>query len=184
MRCSVPPSPSFRYRVSRSLVASSAVFVLAVLGIGCSAHTSPQPPNDPPAEDTKTLYERLGGEYAIALVVDDFIDRIAKNDTLLANDAVREKMPKESLAGLSFHVATLICQVSGGPCVYTGRDMKSSHVHLGINGSEWDAFAGDLVASMNHYSVPQAEQDELLALVATLRADIVTVPDAAAAGHR
>lgn len=126
------------------------------------------------AKKEKSLYERLGGVYAIATVVDDFIERLYVNDILNANpkiDEARHTVPK---AGLKFRVTALVCQLTGGPEVYHGRSMKEAHAHLNINNAEWDAMVADFVATLNHFKVPEKEQQELLALVGPTKADIVT----------
>ena len=122
----------------------------------------------------KPLYERLGGAYPIAIVVDDFIERLLVNDTLNANPAIKEARDRVPKAGLKFHVTTLVCQVTGGPCKYVGRDMKTSHTHLSISAREWDAMVVDLRATLDKFKVPKAEQDELVAIVGSTRPDIVT----------
>lgn len=123
----------------------------------------------------KTLYDRLGGAYPIATVVDDFIERLLVNDTLNANPAIKEARERVPKAGLKFHVTTLVCQVTGGPCKYVGRDMKTSHAHLNIGAKEWDAMVVDFRATLDKFKVPKAEQDELVAIVGSTRPDIVTV---------
>ena len=122
----------------------------------------------------KSLYERLGGVYSIATVADDFIERLLVNEVLNANPKINEARQRVPKAGLKFQVTALICQLSGGPQVYTGRNMKDSHVHLNINEKEWDAMVVDFVASLNHFKVPEKEQGELLALVGPTKSDIVT----------
>src|SRR5262249_53130558 len=84
-------------------------------------------------EEPKPLYERLGGVYSIATVVDDFIERLLVNDTLNANPAIKEARTRVPKAGLKFHVTALVCEVTGGPCKYSGRSMKEAHAHLNIN---------------------------------------------------
>src|SRR4051794_4932802 len=91
------------------------------------------------AEEKKSLYERLGGAYAIATVVDTFIEKLLVNDTLNANPAIREARAHVPKAGLKFHVTALVCQVTGGPQTYTGRSMKDAHRTLHITEREWDA---------------------------------------------
>lgn len=123
-----------------------------------------------------SLYDRLGGVYAIATVVDDFIERLLVNNTLNANpriDAARQHVPK---AGLKFQVTALVCQVTGGPCVYKGRDMRSAHARLDIGEREWQAMVTDFVKTLDHFKVPKAEQQELLAIVGSTKPDIVTRP--------
>lgn len=122
----------------------------------------------------KSLYDRLGGVYAIASVVDAFIERLLVNKTLNANpaiDAARQRVPK---AGLKFQVTALVCEVTGGPCKYTGRTMKESHSQLNITEKEWDAMVADFRTTLNQFKVPAAEQKELIDIVASTKPDIVT----------
>lgn len=121
----------------------------------------------------KPLYDRLGGVYPIAVVVDDFIDRLLVNAVLNANPAIREARDRVPAPGLKFHVTTLVCQVTGGPCKYTGRDMKSAHAHLNITQREWDAMIADFRATLNKFKVPVREQEELIQIVNSTKKDIV-----------
>lgn len=121
----------------------------------------------------KPLYERLGGVYPIATVVDDFIERLLVNDTLNANPAIkaaRERVPK---AGLKYQITSLVCQLAGGPQTYAGRGMKESHVHLHITEKEWDAMAADFKKTLDKFKVPEKEQGELFGAVGAAKADIV-----------
>jgi hemoglobin len=120
-----------------------------------------------------SLYERLGGAYSIATVVDDFIERLLVNATLNANPAIKEARARVPKAGLKFHVTTLVCEVSGGPCKYTGRTMKESHERLNITPAEWDAMVADFKATLNKFNVPPREQQELITIVASTKNDIV-----------
>ena len=120
-----------------------------------------------------SLYERLGGAYSIATVVDDFIERLLVNVTLNANPAIKEARKRVPKAGLKFHVTTLVCEVSGGPCKYTGRTMKESHQQLNISQAEWDAMVVDFKATLNKFKVPQREQQELITIVGSTKNDIV-----------
>ncbi|MEX1137786.1 MAG: group 1 truncated hemoglobin [Bacteroidota bacterium] len=124
-----------------------------------------------PAE--KPLYERLGGVYAIATVVDDFIERLLVNDTLNANPAIDEARKRVPKAGLKFQVTALVCQVTGGPQMYAGRSMKESHKHLNITEREWQAMASDFKKTLDAFKVPEKEQQELFAIVGTTKKDIV-----------
>lgn len=123
---------------------------------------------------SSSLYERLGGVYPIATVVDHFIDLLLVNPTLNANpaiDASRDRVPK---AGLKFHVTTLVCQVTGGPCEYVGRSMEESHAHLNISQKEWQAMLDDFRRTLDHFGAPGQEQEELIAIVESTKGDIVT----------
>jgi hemoglobin len=153
-------------------VSSIALSVLVLLvGVAQAAQT-PQATQAGTAV-AKPLYDRLGGAYAIATVVDDFIERLLVNDTLNANPAIKEARDRVPKAGLKFHVTTLVCQVTGGPCKYVGRDMKTSHAHLNIGAKEWEAMVVDFRATLDKFKVPKAEQDELVAIVGSTRPDIV-----------
>ena len=155
-----------RFTRSISVVVGGGVLLTALSVIGLAQQK--------PATPTKNLYDRLGGVYAIASVVDAFIERLLVNNTLNANpaiDAARKRVPK---AGLKFQVAALVCEVTGGPCKYTGRTMKESHSHLNITEKEWDAMVADFRTTLDQFKVPAAEQKELITIVASTKPDIVT----------
>ncbi len=120
-----------------------------------------------------TLYERLGGVYAIAAVVDDFIDRIMDDPRLNANPKVNEAHHRVSRAGFKYLVTEQVCQATGGPQRYTGRSMVASHAHLDITDQEWLAFLDDFRKSLDKFGVPEAERKELFAIVESTRSDIV-----------
>jgi hemoglobin len=122
---------------------------------------------------TKSLYDRLGGAYPIAVVVDDFIERLLVNKTLNANPAIKEARQRVPSAGLKFHVTTLVCQVTGGPCKYVGRDMKTSHAHLNISDVEWQAMLADFGKTLDKFKVPPGEQRELIEIVNSTKSQIV-----------
>lgn len=122
-----------------------------------------------------SLYERLGGVYSIATVVDDFIDRIMVNPRLNANPKVDEAHHRIARAGFKYLVTEMVCWASGGPQRYTGRTMADSHAELGITEPEWQAFLEDFQSCLDHFHVPKPEQDELFAIVATTKNDIVRV---------
>ena len=84
------------------------------------------------AEAGPSLYDRLGGVYAIAAVVDDLIERLAANDGLNANPGISAARKPERFPGLKYHLTTMVCQATGGPCSYTGLSMKDSHASMGI----------------------------------------------------
>jgi len=121
-----------------------------------------------------SLYERLGGVYAIAAVVDDFIDRIMVNPILNANPKVDEAHHRVSKAGFKYLVTEMVCWATGGPQKYTGKTMKESHEHLAITEPEWLVFLQDFQGTLDKFDVPQAEQKELFAIVASTKADIVS----------
>lgn len=126
------------------------------------------------AAEKKSLYDRLGGVYPIAVVVDDFIEGVLVNETLNANPAVKEARDRVPKAGFKFQVTALVCEVTGGPYKYHGRTMVDSHKHLGITEKEWEAMGTDFKKSLDKYKVPEAEQGELFAILETTKKDIVT----------
>jgi hemoglobin len=123
--------------------------------------------------DRSSLYERLGGVYAIAAVVDDFIDRIMDDPRLNANPQVDEAHHRVSRAGFKYLVTEQVCEAAGGPQRYTGRSMYDSHTHLAITEPEWQAFLDDLRQTLDKFHVPPAEQRELFAIVESTKQDIV-----------
>jgi hemoglobin len=125
------------------------------------------------SENQRSLYERLGGVYSIATVVDDLIDRVMSDARLNANPLVDEAHHRFPPAGFKYLVTEMVCWASGGPQQYTGRTMRESHENLKISAGEWDAFLDDVQQTLNKFKVPQAEQAELNAIVASTRADIV-----------
>jgi hemoglobin len=151
-------------RWQRILSAAAGVFAFVLLSWGGPAAAQ---------EKTETLYERVGGVYAIAALVDEFIERLLVNDTLNANPAIKEARDRVPRAGLKFQVTAMVAQATGGPEVYAGRSMKESHAHLGISEREWQAMVLVLKATMYKFNVPDPEQGELVAIVESLRPDIV-----------
>lgn len=120
-----------------------------------------------------SLYERLGGVFAIATVVDDFIDRVMHDDRLNANPAVDEAHHKVPPAGFKYLVTEMVCMATGGPQTYTGRSMPDSHRHLNITPKEWEAFLDDFRQTLDRFDVPAAERAELKAIVDSTYGDIV-----------
>ena len=131
---------------------------------------------------TPSLYERLGGVYSIAAVVDDLVNRVMVDARLNANPLVDEAHHKVPPAGFKYLVTELVCSATGGPQTYTGRSMEDSHAHLKITAREWDAFIDDVRQTFDKFGVPAAEQAELMAIVNSTRPDIVTIESAAGAG--
>jgi hemoglobin len=132
-----------------------------------------------PAEKP-SLYERLGGVYSIATVVDDLIDRLMVDPRLNANPLVNEAHHRVPPAGFKYLLTEMVCWAAGGPQKYTGRSMVDSHAQLKITSKEWEAFLDDFQQVLDKFKVPAAEQAELKAIVNSTRSDIV-VPGAAVA---
>ena len=123
-----------------------------------------------------SLYDRLGGVYNIATVVDDLIDRVMVDPRLNANPRVDEAHQRVSSAGFKYLVTEMVCWASGGPQKYSGRSMGDSHRHLMINEEEWAAFMSDVQQTLDKFEIPQEEQDELKAIVESTKESIVVKP--------
>jgi hemoglobin len=125
---------------------------------------------------TVSLYDRLGGTYSIAAVVDDFIDRIMIDPRLNANPLVDEAHHRVPRSGFKYLVTEMMCWATGGPQQYTGKSMSDSHAHLKITPPEWDAFMDDLNQTLAKFQVPVQEQQEVVAIVESTHDDIVVEP--------
>lgn len=117
----------------------------------------------------RSLYERLGGVEAITAVVRAVVDRQMKDDR------INQKFARTNEDRLIKEFVDQICQATGGPCTYTGRNMTETHHYMGVTSGEWDAFVEDVVAVLDDFKVGKAEQDELLNILAPLRPEIVEV---------
>ena len=129
-----------------------------------------------PSTEKPSLYERLGGVYSIATVVDDFINRIMVDPRLNANPLVDEAHHRVPPAGFKYLVTEMVCWATGGPQEYTGKSMAESHSHLKITSSEWESFVDDFQQTLDKFAVPAEEQAELKTILNSTRADIVFDP--------
>ncbi len=125
------------------------------------------------AEKKPSLYERLGGAYRIATLIDDFIDRITADPRLNENPHLKAANMRGSSAGFKYLVTEMTCWAAGGPQTYTGRSMADSHRHLMISEAEWQCFIDDFGQTLDKYDVPRPEQQELLALLESAKTQIV-----------
>jgi hemoglobin len=114
-----------------------------------------------------TLYKRLGGLPAIRAVVDDFVGNVA------ADKRINRFFAKTNIPRLKLRLVEQICQGSGGPCKYKGKNMKDAHRGMGVSGADFGALVEDLQKSLNKFKVPAREQGELLAILGPMRKDIV-----------
>jgi hemoglobin len=121
----------------------------------------------------KTLYDRLGGKKAITAVVDEFVGRVAA-DTRINRYFAAAAGDSKRLATFKMNLVDQICQASGGPCKYMGKDMKTAHAGMGITSSEFDALVQDLVGALDKFKVAEKEKGELLGALGPMKADIVT----------
>ncbi len=152
---------NLRRKALRTLLASLALSLSLATLLSASAQDGMM---------KKSLYERLGGYNAIAAVVDDFVGRLVA-DKQFEHFFVGHST--DSKKRIRQHIVDQFCAAAGGPCIYTGRTMKDSHVGLNISEADWDAAAKHLVATLDKFKVPEPEKKDLLAFVTSLKADIV-----------
>lgn len=151
-------SPFISSPALRSLSTLAFVAILAALSSACSSmQPAPQ----------KSLYDRLGGKPAIQAVVDDFIGNVA------ADPRINGFFANTNIPRLNSMLVNQICEATGGPCKYTGRDMKSAHAGMGVTDAHFNALVEDLAKSLNKFKVPEKEKNELLTALASMKGDIV-----------
>lgn len=124
----------------------------------------------PALAQNKSLYQRLGGYDAIAAVTDDFIGRLESDPKIGPFFAGHSQ---DSLKKIRQLLVDQLCEAAGGPCIYTGRDMKTSHNGLAITDMIWTSSLNHLKATLDKFKVGAQEQSEVLAFVASLKKDIV-----------
>jgi hemoglobin len=161
----------FQARIGHLIAAACVAAMTAASGAAAQAPSVPNEPSTP-------LYERLGGLKGITAVVDDFIDRLVTNKTLNRNPEIDAGRKRSPAPYLKYQVSAMVCEVTGGPCKYTGKDMKESHAHMNITEKEWDVMVGEFKKSLAKFKVPAREQQELFEIVGTTKADIVAKPTA------
>ena len=144
------------------MAAKSTVLVVGSLALALLA--------GPAKAEDKSLYQRLGGYDAIAAVSDEFIAR-------LTNDEQEKRFfigfSTDSKLRIRQLLVDLVCKSTGGPCVYTGRDMKTAHAGAGITKADWDRSLKIFGEVLNKFKVPEKEQQELAALLLPLEKDVV-----------
>lgn len=138
-----------------------AALLLGATGCATMEATKPAAP---------TLYKRLGGREGIALVVDDFVANAVADPRI--KDRFAGLKPPE-VARLKSNLADLICDATGGPCSYLGKDMKSAHKGMNITEAEWNATVEALLKALDKHKVGERERQELLGLLGPMKADIV-----------
>jgi len=143
----------FRYLGWLTLIGSIAA--------GCATYGST------PMTTQKSLYDRLGGKPAIQAVVDDFVGNVA-GDARINGYFAKANVPR-----LKAQLVDQICEASGGPCKYTGQNMKDAHRGMGVNGPAFDALVEDLVKTLDKFKVPEKEKGELLSVLGPMKKDIV-----------
>jgi hemoglobin len=133
---------------------------------------SPSPVVSAEPPKPKSLYERLGGKDAIAKVVDASLKNISDDKRINKYFTKTVKDPKK-LEALKTNLIDQICQATGGPCEYKGKDMKTAHKGMQLKEPDFTAFVEDVTKALESSGVGKTEQDELLGALGPMKADIV-----------
>ena len=159
----------------RTMTSSLAGLCLA-LALATTAAAAPQDKmakaNMNKAAKAETLYKRLGGKKAITVVVNDFIGFVAADGRINSFFAKTASDPKR-LAAFKGLLVDQICEASGGPCKYKGKDMKTAHMGMGVKGEHFDALVDDLVKALDKNKVGEKEKGELLGALGPMKPEIV-----------
>lgn len=142
--------------------------VLMLFGTSVIAHEQGHGHDQP-----KSLYDRLGGLGPISVVVNDFIDATLQDDILNGNKTVKSATKQVATPYLKYHVTSLFCEVTGGPCKYTGRKMKQTHQRLRIKEKEWNQMIVLFKQVAAKHRVPGKETQELLNIIGSNKKAIV-----------
>ena len=139
-------------------------WMLAVVLVAGCAHKAPPPVEEPAIT---SLYDRLGGKEAISAVVDVFMTKVR------ADKRINRYFWNTNAPELRTLLIEQICNASGGPCMYSGRDMKTAHAGMNIKDGEFGALVEDLIGALDQFKVPPREKGELLSLLGPTKPDIV-----------
>ncbi|HEX4422395.1 MAG TPA: group 1 truncated hemoglobin [Kofleriaceae bacterium] len=143
----------------------SLLTVASIAACGGKGTTTSAPAADPAG----SLYDRLGKKDAITAVIKDFVEERVAKDARIKSFFVNADIP-----GLETKLVDQICEATGGPCKYTGKDMKTAHAGMKVKDADFNALVEDLKASLDHFKVGDKEQKDLLGALASMHDDIVT----------
>ena len=132
-------------------------------GRGPASSAGPGPVQVNPA----SLYARLGQRAGIEAVMTDFVNRAARDRR------IAKRFEKTDAKALVAKLTDQLCQASGGPCRYTGKDMRTAHAGMKITNAEWNITGAHIVAAMRANRVGRKEQQEVMAALGPMKGDIV-----------
>ena len=124
------------------------------------------------AQKKASLYDSLGGKAAITAVVDEFVARVAADKRINAFFGAPASDPKR-MAAFKSNLVDQICEASGGPCKYKGKNMKAAHMGMGIAAKDFSALVEDLVGALDKFKVKEADKNALLGVLGPMQSDIV-----------
>jgi hemoglobin len=148
---------------------SSCLLLLTIVLTSVAPVYAAMPPEQGGAQGA-SLYKRLGGYDALAAVTDDFLGRLATDPQI---GRFFKGTSADSQKRIRQHIVDFLCNATGGPCAYVGRDMKTAHTGLNITEDDWNASVKHLVATLDKFKVPEREKNEVLGAISGLKGDIV-----------
>lgn len=119
------------------------------------------------AADNPSLYQRLGGKDALIAVVNELWTVVA------ADTRINARFAHTKPEAFGAQLVDFLCQASGGPCKYLGKDMKTAHTGMQLNGADFNALAEDTVKALDKFKVPSDEKNEVMNLLGSLKGDII-----------
>jgi hemoglobin len=143
------------------------VFLFAVVTTSLLAACSGMQSQHMESKSEASLYQRLGGVEAIKVVIDDFVANVA------GDKRINGRFANTNIANLKQRLVEQVCQGSGGPCEYKGKDMVSAHKGMNISEAEFGALVEDLVKALDKNKVPAKEKGELLGILGPMKPAIV-----------
>lgn len=151
-----------------TLIAVTLMVSLAACG-GSSKKpgTTTTPTTGGTSAKKKSLYDRLGGLDAIKQVIADFVGNVA------ADERINGRFANADIEHLKTMLVEQVCEATGGPCKYSGKDMVTAHTGMNLTDDEFNALVEDLVTTLDKFRVAQAEKDELLGALGGMKGDIV-----------
>ncbi len=159
------------YRYTKTLITVIAFAGVLLAGVHAVIAQSSE------AQEQPSLYDRLGGLMPLSVVVNDFMDAVVPDVFLNQNPAVAEARVRVPTPYLKYQVTAMMCEVTGGPCVYNGRNMKDAHAHLNITEPEWDRMVTLFKNTLAEHEVPEQETAELLSIIDSTKVDIVALSE-------
>jgi hemoglobin len=143
------------------------IWLVLVLVLAAAACGGGKKEDTMKAGGDRSLYDRLGGKDAITAVVDDFVN------TAATDDRIKHFFTNSDAAALKQKLVDQICEAAGGPCKYTGKDMRTAHTGMKITEEDFGALVEDLVQSLDKFKVGEQEKQELLTALGGMKGDIV-----------
>jgi hemoglobin len=119
------------------------------------------------AHASATLYEQIGGEAKFRAIAQEFTNAI------LADDRINFTFADSDVKKFTQLIFEQLCNLTGGPCKYTGRNMHEAHAKLAINNAQFNAIAEDLYIAFDKVHVPYRLQNRVMVMLAPMQRDIV-----------